>query len=96
MSTFLDNTHYFYAQTDGSYAWPNSAEGDLLKQGHKEINELRAKLAAAEKDAERYRTLRDGGYLSHMVQLHVCDEPRRAEFIDAQVDRYAAIAKEKE
>jgi len=39
-SVFLSNLHYFYAQTDGSYAIPNSAEGDLLKTAKKEIEEL--------------------------------------------------------
>lgn len=36
-SVFLSNLHYFYAKTDGTYEFPNSAEGDLLKQAKKEI-----------------------------------------------------------
>jgi len=44
-SVFLANAHYFYARTDGTYAFPNSAEGDLLTQAKKEIEELRALLA---------------------------------------------------
>lgn len=44
------------------------------------------------KDAERYRMLRDNGYLDHLCGgLHPCDEPRRLELTDAQVDRYAAM-----
>lgn len=39
-SVFLSNLHYFYAQTDGSYAFPNSVEGDLLKQAKREIESL--------------------------------------------------------
>lgn len=40
MSEFKDRCAYFYAQTDSSYAWPNSAEGDLLQIGWKEITAL--------------------------------------------------------
>lgn len=39
-STFLSNLHHFCAQTDGSYDFPNSQEGDLLKTAKKEIEEL--------------------------------------------------------
>ena len=39
-SVFLSNLHYFCAQTDGTYKFPNSAEGDLLKQAKKEIEAL--------------------------------------------------------
>lgn len=39
-SVFLSNLHYFYAKTDGTYAFPNSAEGDLLKTAKKEIEAL--------------------------------------------------------
>jgi hypothetical protein len=38
-SVFLSNLHYFYAQMDGTYAFPNSSEGDLLKTAKKEIEE---------------------------------------------------------
>jgi len=27
----LDRINYFYRQVDGTHAWPNSAEGDILK-----------------------------------------------------------------
>ena len=36
-SVFLSNLHYFYAKTDGTYEFPNSKDGDLLKQAKKEI-----------------------------------------------------------
>ena len=41
-SVFLSNLHHAYAQTDGTYAFPNSLEGDLLKQAKKEIEDLRS------------------------------------------------------
>jgi|TARA_R110000772_G_scaffold85256_2_gene179309 hypothetical protein len=40
MSVFKPNCHHAYAQIDGMYNWPNSHEGDLLKQAYKEITEL--------------------------------------------------------
>ena len=39
-SVFLSNLFYFYAKTDGTYTFPNSSEGDLLKTAKKEIEEL--------------------------------------------------------
>lgn len=39
-SRFLLDLHYFFAQTDGTYAIPNSSVGDLLKQAKKEIEAL--------------------------------------------------------
>ncbi len=39
-SIFLSNLQYFYGKLDGSYDFPNSVEGDLLKQAKKEIEEL--------------------------------------------------------
>lgn len=41
-SIFLSNVHHAYAQTDGSYNYPNSFEGDLIRQAVLEIKELRA------------------------------------------------------
>ena len=46
-SIFLLTLHHAYAQTDGTYAWPNSREGDMLRQGMREVEHLRAELAAA-------------------------------------------------
>lgn len=51
-----------------------------------------AELAALRKDADRYRWLRDEEYLHNWAQVHVCDEPRRAEITDAAID--AAMGKE--
>jgi len=43
-SVFLANLHHAYAQTDGSYVFPNSREGDMLKQAKREIETLGAEL----------------------------------------------------
>jgi hypothetical protein len=64
MSIFLSNIHHAYAQTDGTYAFPNSNEGDMLKQAKKEIEALQRELnlcksfhdlAVKERDLERRR-----------------------------------------
>lgn len=39
-SRFLLDLHYFFAQTDGTYAIPNSSVGDLLKRAKIEIEAL--------------------------------------------------------
>ncbi|HBO0915268.1 TPA: hypothetical protein L4E36_004054 [Pseudomonas aeruginosa] len=38
------------------------------------------------KDAERYRGLRDEGYLHNWASLHVCDEHLRAQRTDEAID----------
>ena len=44
---FLDRCTHFYLQTDGTYKWPNSCEGDLLKMAHKKFTEqLEEKMAS--------------------------------------------------
>ena len=43
-SAFLQGIHHAYAQVDGSYAWPNSREGDLLRAAMSEIDALRKML----------------------------------------------------
>jgi hypothetical protein len=48
-SVFLSNIHYYYAQTDGTYRFPNCVEGDLLKQAKFEIEELLKKLEEMDK-----------------------------------------------
>lgn len=45
-SPFLQGVHHAYAQTDGSYKWPNSREGDLLRQAMKELIQAQAREAA--------------------------------------------------
>ena len=40
MSPFLQGVHHAYAQTDGTSVWPNSREGDLLREGKREIERL--------------------------------------------------------
>jgi hypothetical protein len=42
-SLFLSNIHHAYAQTDGTYAFPNSREGDMLKTAKREIENLHAR-----------------------------------------------------
>jgi hypothetical protein len=39
-SILLSNIHHAYAQTDGTHKFPNSQEGDMLKQAKKEIEYL--------------------------------------------------------
>lgn len=39
-TVFLSNIHHAYAQTDGTYAFPNSREGDMLKQAKREIENM--------------------------------------------------------
>lgn len=58
-SVFLFNLHYFYAQTDGSYAIPSSADGDLLKQAKKEIERLHSALDVARRELTDQATLND-------------------------------------
>lgn len=40
MSESLDRINYFYKQTDGTFNFPNSAEGDLLRVAQQEILDL--------------------------------------------------------
>jgi hypothetical protein len=42
LSIFKANCHHAFAKTDGTYKWPNSQDGDLLKQAFAEITELTA------------------------------------------------------
>lgn len=56
-STFLPNLFHAYAQTDGTYAFPNSREGDMLKTAKREIEHhlagierLRREIHEAESD----------------------------------------------
>jgi hypothetical protein len=58
-SIFLLYLHHAYAQTDGTYAWPNSREGDMLKQGSVEVVCLRAELAATVKMLDEVIKQRD-------------------------------------
>lgn len=52
-SVFLQNAHYFYAQTDGSYRWPNGSVGDLLKQAKTEIEALEAEVQRLRVQSDR-------------------------------------------
>ena len=39
-SVFLSNIHHAFAQTDGTYSFPNSLLGDLIKTAKREIETL--------------------------------------------------------
>ena len=67
-SIFLLGVHHAYAQTDGTYAWPNSREGDLLRQGMKEVEHLRAQLAAHVKENEALGK-QQGEFIEEIVKL---------------------------
>lgn len=58
-SLYLSNLHYFCAQTDGTYKFPNSAEGDLLKQAKKEIEALEAENARLQMELDASRETED-------------------------------------
>ena len=51
-SVVLADMHHAYAQTDGTYAFPNSREGDMLKQAKKEIEALIEQRDAARRIAD--------------------------------------------
>lgn len=56
-SAFLANLHHMCAQTDGTYRFPNSREGDMLKTAKREIEQLRSALSRVKqqtKDYDRY------------------------------------------
>ncbi len=48
-SVFLSHIHHAYAQTDGTYSFPNSREGDMLKQAKREVESLATELEIAQK-----------------------------------------------
>ncbi|WP_236248353.1 hypothetical protein [Pseudomonas mosselii] len=68
------------------------AANNLLAECYGLLGKLAAENEALRQDAERYRWLRDEEYLHNWAQVHVCDEPRRAEITDAAID--AVMGKE--
>jgi len=54
-SAFQQAVHHAYAQTDGTYAWPNSREGDMLREAKREIERLRAALVECEHQTHSMR-----------------------------------------
>jgi hypothetical protein len=54
-SAFQQAVHHTYAQADGTYAWPNSREGDMLREAMREIVALRAELTKAQGDPATVR-----------------------------------------
>lgn len=61
-----------------------------LRTGYDAQNELiarqKAESEALRKDADRYRELRDNGYLDSWADVHICDEHRRPGLIDSSID----------
>lgn len=81
-SIFLLNLHHAYAQTDGTYAWPNSREGDMLRQGMREVEHLRAELAAAIK--QRDEAQRDICYNEAMLRYETGHKVNTPEGVAAE------------
>lgn len=59
MSIFLENARHAFLQTDGTMAWPNSLEGDLLRQAHHEIERTQAMRALKGPGASRTLNIND-------------------------------------
>ncbi len=51
-SAFIQGVHHAYGRTDGSFAWPNSLEGDLLRQGLTELEAAITELRNTSKQME--------------------------------------------
>lgn len=51
-----------------------------------ERDQLKSEVEALRKDAERYRWLRNGGYLYRWANLHPCDYSRSLELTDSAID----------
>jgi hypothetical protein len=56
-SAFLSHLHHQYALSDGTYSWPNSRDGDMLRQAKFEIEMLHAKLKTIDKELELARKI---------------------------------------
>lgn len=79
----IDRLNSSYEQICGNYNRVSFASEERGKQ----VDQLKAENDALRKDAERYRRLRDGGYLDKFVSVHPCDENRRTELTDEAIDR---------
>ena len=55
-SIFLDHLKHAYMQTNGTYKFPNSREGDMLKQAKKE---LETAITRINKACDELESLRD-------------------------------------
>lgn len=70
-STFLANLHHFCALTDGTYAFPNSQEGDLLKTAKTEIDLYWAGIASLCKEIHRTERLHSEACLNGTIAQQV-------------------------
>ncbi|MHB9102439.1 MAG: hypothetical protein ACYC2E_13090 [Sulfuricella sp.] len=67
-SAFQQAAHHAYAQTDGTYAWPNSREGDMLREAKREIEVLRAALVECEHQTHSMRVWGGQSWTYHPPQ----------------------------
>ena len=73
-SVFLENLHHAYAQTDGSYAFPNSREGDMLKRAKLEIEALKKVI-----DNPKCRCGEDSTGWTMVKLCNICGLPHKSE-----------------
>lgn len=104
---FLSNLFHAYAQTDGSYAFPNSREGDMLRQAKREVEALEAELkvcqsfhsvAVAERNQARHEIelLEADEIRLNWLEKHWCRWPVRLRFAGQTIrDAIDAARKEK-
>jgi len=76
-SIFLGNIHHAYAQTDGTYAFPNSREGDMLKQAVREFLAMREDRDEIERLRAEVERLRAGGCARDQTTTQFCAEAER-------------------
>lgn len=60
--------------------------GEDLQWHMYELERVKAERNALIQDANRYRELRDNGYLDSWADVHICDEHRRPGLIDSSID----------
>lgn len=53
-SEFINRVNYAYLQTDGTIKYPNSYDGDALKIGYREIEELHEQIKRYQALAYQY------------------------------------------
>lgn len=60
---------------------------DAMQTRADETIKLQLELDSLRADADRYRFLRDDGYLDHYVSVHICDRDQTPKMIDEYIDR---------
>src|SRR3982750_3172616 len=80
----LDRMAYFYKQTDGTYDFPNSAEGDLLKMVYKYLSgnptaTLKKKLLASLPSTKYPHTTNDHLHLTEPIIAETANLPSTVE-----------------